>query len=113
MEGKLQNFDQGENDLEKLTEKEDDLLTQIENRYQTAESISTTSIEQVKEDFENLYDTYDSLPHRDTVNKEKIKNLLNKMKDIYPDVKVENKDSDLEKTYFPETDIEKVLKNIN
>ncbi len=113
MEGKLQNFDTGENNLERLTEIENHLLTQIENRYQTAEGISKTSIEQVKDDFENLYDIFDNLAHRDTVNKEKIKNLLNKMKDIYPDVKVGNKDSDLEKTFFPEKDIEEDFKNIN
>ena len=112
MEGRLNTFDTKDS-LDKLTEEESGLLAQIEDRYRTAEGISETLIDQVKVDFDNLYDMYDNVPRADNINKEKIKHLLDHMKDIYPDVILGNKDADLESSLFTEKDIENDLETIN
>ncbi len=74
MEDQLQNFDKPTNVLDQFTE--------IENRYKTAQGISETLIDQVREDYKTIY----SLTAKDEASAERIETLLAHMKEIYPDI---------------------------
>ena len=97
MEGRLNNFERDHNTIEQFSE--------IENRYKTAEGISERLIDQVKSD----YNIVSNLTPNGTVTKEKIRMLLDHIKDIYPDIKFLS----LEETLFPHKDVEQdILQSI-
>lgn len=112
MEGRLNDFEKT-NNSERLNGLENEALIEIENRYRTAEGIANTLMDQVKEDFENLYDMYENLSPEEQLTKEHIQRLIAKMKDIYPDVIASGRNSSLEDDFFPKKNMEEEVEEDN
>jgi hypothetical protein len=111
MEGKLLSYGKEDIKMEKLSDAENNLLIDVESRYNVARDSSDIETEQVKKDYEDLYDLYDNLESSYTVTKERVKRLVEKIQSSYPDIKIAGDKSILDETLFPESNIEEELIN--